>query len=98
MIIDNDNTIWIDGVPYIRDDSKIPPQITLHPDYHPTIRFRIKRWYWGLQCKDGRLIPVRVYIADMKNVWLVSEMGSMTTYDDIKKAGGKFFEKFSKTP
>ena len=51
MIIDNDNTIWIDGVPYIRDDSKIPPQITLHPDYHPTIRFRIKRWYWGLQCK-----------------------------------------------
>lgn len=47
---------------------------------------------------DGRLIPVRVYIADMKNVWLVSEMGSMTTYDDIKKAGGKFFEKFSKTP
>ena len=56
MIIDNDNTIWIDGVPYIRDDSKIPPQITLHPDYHPMIRFRIKRWYWGLQCKKEKFI------------------------------------------
>lgn len=51
MVNNEDKTVWIDGVPYIRDDSTIPPRITLHPAYKPTIRFRIKQWYWGVQCK-----------------------------------------------
>lgn len=51
MAISEDKTIWIDGVPYIQDYSVVPPRIILHPDYHPTIWFRIKHLYWGLLCK-----------------------------------------------
>lgn len=45
---------------------------------------------------DQRLIPVRVRYEN-KLLWFVSSMGSVTSYDDIEKAGGKFFKKFSKT-
>lgn len=51
MAISEDKTIWIDGVPYIQDYSVMPPRIMLHPDYHPTIWFRIKHLYWGFLCK-----------------------------------------------
>lgn len=45
---------------------------------------------------DQKLIPVRVRYEN-KLLWFVSSMGSVTLYDDIEKAGGKFFKKFSKT-
>ena len=45
---------------------------------------------------DQRLIPVRVRYEN-NLLWFVSSMGSVTSYDDIEKAGGKFFKKFSKT-
>lgn len=45
---------------------------------------------------DQRLIPVRVRYEN-NLLWFVSPMGSVTSYDDIEKAGGKFFKKFSKT-
>ena len=45
---------------------------------------------------DQKLIPVRVRYEN-KLLWFVSSMGSVTSYDDIEKAGGKFFKKFSKT-
>lgn len=51
MMSNEDKIIWIDGAPYIQDYSTIPPRIILHPDYQPTIRFRIKQWYWGVLCK-----------------------------------------------
>lgn len=51
MYSGEDETVWIDGVPYIVNRFTEPPSITLHPDYHPTIRFRIKHLYWGFLCK-----------------------------------------------
>ena len=45
---------------------------------------------------DGRLILMRVSINNVSDVYLVSERGAVTTYDDIEKVGGKFFKKFSK--
>lgn len=51
-MVDNEEEItWLDGVPYIVDRSTDPPSITLHPNYHPTIGFRIKHLYWGFLCK-----------------------------------------------
>lgn len=51
MITNEDKTIWLDGVPYIQDCSTTPSRIMLHPDYHPTISFRVKHLYWGFLCK-----------------------------------------------
>lgn len=51
MVDNKEEITWLDGVPYIVDRSTEPPSITLHPDYHPTIRFRIKRLYWKLLCR-----------------------------------------------
>lgn len=45
---------------------------------------------------DQRLIPVRVRYEN-NLLWFVSSMGSVTSYDAIRTAGGKFFKKFQKT-
>lgn len=45
---------------------------------------------------DQRLIPVRVR-HENNILWFVSSMGSATSYDDIKRYGGKFFRKYQKT-
>lgn len=45
---------------------------------------------------DRRFIPVRVRYEN-NLLWFTSSMGSVTSYEAIKRYGGKFFEKFSKT-
>lgn len=41
--------------------------------------------------KDS-VIPVKIFIKD-NDVWVENSFGTSTTYDDVKKHGGKFFEK-----
>jgi hypothetical protein len=43
---------------------------------------------------DDSVFPVRVSVQNGE-VWVVNQFGSSTTYDDVKKQGGKFFEKVS---
>lgn len=67
MVDNEEEIIWIDGVPYIVDRSTEPPSIALHPDYHPTIRFRIKHLYWGFLCKVDEF-KMRIY-NKIYNLW-----------------------------
>lgn len=41
---------------------------------------------------DDAVFPVKVNIQNGE-VWVENSFGSTTTYDDVKKHGGKFFEK-----
>lgn len=38
--------------------------------------------------------PVTVSVRE-DDLWVVNQSGSSTTYDDVKKSGGKFFEKIA---
>lgn len=41
---------------------------------------------------DDSVIPVKIVIKD-NDVWVENSFGTSTTYDDVKRNGGKFFEK-----
>lgn len=82
-----------------------PTECATCPFPHDGCKHRKELFYYDLIRMDGqhiyveidqRLIPVRVRYEN-NLLWFVSSMGSVTSYDDIEKAGGKFFKKFSKT-
>ena len=82
-----------------------PTERATCPFPHDGCKHRKELFYYDLIRMDGqhiyveidqRLIPVRVRYENNK-LWFVSSMGLVTSYDDIEKAGGKFFKKFSKT-
>lgn len=80
MAISEDKTIWIDGVPYIQDYSVMPPRIMLHPDYHPTIWFRIKHLYWGLLCKIDDL---KIRLHNMINTYILVHSNNIINSDKV---------------
>lgn len=43
---------------------------------------------------DDSVFPVQISVQNGE-VWVINQFGSSTTYDDVKKQGGKFFEKVS---